>query len=259
MGEIMPVDIEQLKTIIRNAGELIKHVRLSPEQIHSKDNRLDFVTKYDVVVQNFLELHFRANWPDYPFIGEEQEEHEFGQKGFIVDPIDGTTNFILGIPHYSISVAVMEEGKIVQGVVYSPALDEMFWAKSGKGAYLNSERLQNPDLPFAETVIGIGSSPYNESLREPTLAMIGEIMKRTDIRCLGSSALDLCYVAAGKQGGYFEYEINPWDIAAGMLIAREAGATVTTIEGKEPPLDRTLTILAAGPKIYAEMREILSF
>lgn len=255
----MSVDIKQLKSIIRKAGELIRNVRLSPEQINSKDNRLDFVTKFDVEVQNFLESRFLENWPDYLFIGEEQEEHKFGQKGFIVDPIDGTTNFILGIPHHCISVAVMEEGKIVQGVVYCPALDEMYWAAAGEGAYLNAERLQNPDLPFNETVCGIGSSPYNAGLREPTVNMISEIMKRSDIRCLGSSALDVCYVASGRQGGYFEYEISPWDIAAGMLIAREAGATVTTIDGKEPPLDRNLTILAAGPGIYSEFQEILGF
>jgi myo-inositol-1(or 4)-monophosphatase len=153
----------------------------------------------------------------------------------------------------------MEKGNIVQGVVYNPALDEMFWAELGQGAYLNGEPIKNPDLPFAETVFGIGSSPYNASLREPTLDMIREIMKKCDIRCHGSAALDLCYVANGQQGGYFEYEINPWDIAAGLLIAREAGAIVTTMDGQEPPLDRKLTILAAGPKIYEEIREILKF
>lgn len=255
----MSVDIDQVKQIVREAGEIIKDVRLSAEQVSSKEGRLDFVTKYDVEVQDFLEQRFFDLWPDYHFLGEEQEEHEFKQDGFIVDPIDGTTNFILGIPHYCISVAVMETGKIVQGVVYNPALDEMFWAKLGQGAYLNGEPIKNPDLPFAETVFAIGSSPNNAGLREPTLKMIREIMKKSDIRCHGSAALDLCYVATGQQGGYFEYEISPWDIAAGLLIAREAGSIVTTMDGKEPSLDRTLTILAAGPEIYAGIREILKF
>ncbi len=255
----MSVDIDQMRKIVYEAGEIIKDVQLSAEQVKSKGGRLDFVTKYDVEVQNFLEEKFKQAWPAYHFLGEEQDEHYFTEDGFIVDPIDGTTNFILGVPHYCISVAVMEDKKIVQGVVYNPALDEMFWAELGQGAYLNGEPIENPDLPFAETVFGIGSSPYNASLREPTLNMIREIMKKSDIRCHGSAALDLCYVANGQQGGYFEYEINPWDIAAGLLIAREAGAIVTTTDGGEPPLDRTLTILAAGPTIYEEMRKILKF
>lgn len=255
----MTVDINQLKGIILEAGALISDVRLSAEQISSKAGRLDFVTKYDVEVQNFLEQRFFEKWPGYQFIGEEQEKHDFEGNAFIVDPIDGTTNFILGVPHYCISVAVIEAGKVVQAVVFNPALHEMFWAELGQGAYLNGHRIENPDLPFEQTVFGVGSSPYNESLREPTLAMLREILKRTDIRCHGSAALDLCYVANGLQGGYFEYEIKPWDIAAGLLIAREAGAIVSTMQGEEPPLDRTLTILAAGPTIYAEMRAIIGF
>lgn len=255
----MLVDIEQLKDIVREAGEMIKSVSLSADQVRSKDRRLDFVTSYDVEVQNFLERRFQENWPDLPFLGEEQKDHEFKEDGFIVDPIDGTSNFILGIPHYCISVAVMKAGKIVQGVVYNPALDDMFWAELGRGAYQNGRCIRNPDLPFEETVFGVGSSPYNDSLREPTLNMLGEIMTRTDIRCHGSAALDLCYVANGQQGGYFEYEINPWDIAAGLLIAREAAAVVSTMDGREPPLDRTLSILAAGPVIYRQMHEIIGF
>lgn len=116
-----------------------------------------------------------------------------------------------------------------------------------------------PVVALEQTVVGVGSSLYDPNSIEPTLKLIAEIMKKSDIRRLGSAALDLSYVASGRQGAYFEFNIKPWDIAAGMLIAREAGAIVTTTEGKEPPLDRHLSILAAGPETYAEFRKMLNF
>ena len=255
----MPVDIEKLKQIAREAGNIILQATLTAEQIRSKSSQKDYVTKYDVEEQNFLEIRLRELWPEGDFLGEEQLEYEFVPDGFIVDPIDGTANFVFGIPHYCISIAVTEGGKIVQAVVFNPVADEMYWAELGRGSYLNNERIQNPDLAFEETFFGIGGSPYDPASIEPTVNLIATILKRADIRRLGSAALDLCYVANGRQGAYFEFYVKPWDIAAGLLIAREAGVTVTTMEGKEPPLDRSLSILAAGPKIYAEMKEILEF
>lgn len=255
----MPIDLNTLKQIIHEAGRIIREVSISREQISSKEGHRNFVTSYDIEVQDFLESRFRKLWPDYHFVAEEQDTHKLKQQSFIVDPIDGTSNFIFGIPFYCISVAVTEKGKVVQGTVYNPVIDEMFWAEEGKGAYLNDKPIKNPDLPMDETVFGVGSSPYNDAGREPTLNLIRDIWDKSDFRRLGSAALDLCYVASGRQGGYFELDIAPWDIAAGMLIAREAGATVTTLEGKEPPLDRSMTILAAGPKVYAEMQKLLGF
>lgn len=250
----MPVHIDQLKQIVRETGGLIRAATMSPEEIRSKDGHRNYVTRYDVMVQDQLEQQLRCLAPDYRFIAEEQDAHDFsGARSFIVDPIDGTSNFIYGIPQYCISVAVVEDGKVTQGVVYNPAIDEMYWAESGKGSFLNSDRLHNPDLPIEQTLFGVGTSPYNAAYREQSVSLMNALLPvAVDIRRLGSAALDLCFVANGRQGGYFEFEINPWDIAAGMLIAREAGAVVTTLDGEEPPLDRTLSICAAGPQAYRQ-------
>ena len=255
----MFVDLEKLKEIVREAGEIISQANLTPEQIRSKTSQKDLVTKYDVEVQDFLESRFQELWPDRHFMGEEQVEYRYEQRGFLVDPIDGTSNFIFGIPHFCISVAVLEQGEIVQGVVYNPVVDEMYWAEVGQGSYLNGDRLKNPEFALGEAVFGVGGSPYDPNSIEPTVRLIAKIMEEGDIRRLGSAALDLCYVASGRQGGYFEFAINPWDIAAGLLIAREAGVTVTTLDGEEPPLTRTTSILAAGPKIYAKIKNFIGF
>lgn len=152
----MSVDIDKLKQIVHKAAGIIRQARISPEQIRIKTSQKDFVTKYDIEVQNFLESHLAEAWPDRHFLGEEQEAHEFTNDGFIVDPIDGTANFVFGIPHYCISIAVLENGEIIQGVVYNPAADEMYWAELGQGSYMNGKRLANPNLALEQTVVGVG-------------------------------------------------------------------------------------------------------
>lgn len=252
----MSVNLEELKKIICESGDMLLKATLTAEQIGSKSSRKDLVTKYDIEIQEFLKSRFKENWPDYHFLGEEQDEHTYWKDGFLVDPIDGTANFVFGIPHYCISVAVLKGGKVIQGVVFNPVVNELYWAESGQGAYLNGDLLINPDRSLSDTVVGFGS-PYDPSGNEPTGRLISKILQVSDVRRLGSAALDLCYIASGCQGGYFEFSIKPWDIAAGMLIAREAGATVTTIDGKEPPLNRTMSILAGGSKVYSELKKLL--
>lgn len=252
----MSVNLDKIKEIIRLAGDMLLKAKLTAEQISSKSSQKDFVTKYDLEVQDFLKLRLQETWPDYHFLGEEQDEHILRRDAFLVDPIDGTANFVFGIPHYCISIAVLEGGEIVQGVVFNPVANELYWAESGQGAYLNGNRLKNPDRSLGESVVGVGGSPYDPDSIEPTVRLVAKIMQGSDFRRLGSAALDLCYVASGCQGGYIEFAINPWDIAAGTLIAREAGAIVTTMDGKEPPLDRTMSILAGGPKVYTEIKDL---
>ena len=254
----MPVNIDQLRAIVREAGALIRSAQMSPEEIRSKDGHRNYVTRFDVMVQDHLEQQLRELAPDYGFVAEEQDSQDYSHtSSFIVDPIDGTSNFIFGIPQYCISVAVVEDGEVRQGVVYNPALDEMYWAESGKGSFLNGAPIVNPDLPLEQTLFGVGTSPYNAAYREQSVTLMNALLPvAIDIRRLGSAALDLCYVANGRQGGYFEFEINPWDIAAGMLIAREAGARVTTLDGHEPPLDRTMSIFAAGQQAYEQFMAI---
>ncbi len=250
--------LEEIKAIVRQAGEILLGAKIQAEGILAKEGHKNFVTRFDRQVQDFLEAEFQARWPEYLFIAEEQEDPALAKVGlrFIVDPIDGTSNFIYGLNLSAISVAAALDDKVTLGVVYNPFADEMFWAEEGKGAFLNGERLTCPDLPLELGLFCVGMSPYYEELMPKTLKLMGELQPLVvDLRRLGAAALDLSYIAAGRQGGFCEFRLQPWDFAAGMLIAQEAGAVVTQLTGEPLELDKPSTILCAGPRAYQEFRE----
>lgn len=255
-------DIAKLKEIVLAAGGLLEGARLDQAAVSSKAGHQNFVTVYDKKVQNFLEQKLGEAYPDCLFIAEEQEEREEAglRPCFIVDPIDGTSNFIHGVPIYAISVAFVSEGRVRQGVVYNPVSRELYWAEEGKGAWLGEERLNCPNQPLALSLFCVGMSPYYAELLPATLALMAKLQPAvTDLRRLGAAALDLCYIAAGRQGGFCEWRLQPWDYAAGMLIAREAGARVTLIDSEElPPLNRPSSLLACGPQAYDEFRKLVN-
>lgn len=254
----MLTDIEKLKAIVKEAGEIIRHAALDKNSVTSKEGHRNFVTTYDKKVQDFLEKRLLETWPGFGFVAEEQDTPEtVGERPcFIVDPIDGTANFIHGLNLSAISVGVAEGGRTRQGVVYNPFLEELFWAEEGKGAWFNGKRLTCPDETLGLSLFCVGMSPYYDELLPATLELMGKIQPLvTDLRRLGAASIDLCYIACGRQGGFCEWRLQPWDYAAGMLIATEAGAIVTDMDGSPLRLDGSSTILAAGPKAYAEFRE----
>lgn len=195
----------------------------------------DYVSQADRKAEKVIREELLKSRPTYGFLGEESEEIKGsdGAHRWIVDPLDGTTNFLHGIPFFAISIALERNGEIVGGVIFNPATDELFTAERGGGAFLNDRRLRvaaRKNLPDAVVTTGtphIGRSNHGTYLVELRHVM-GEV---SGVRSMGSAALALAYVAAGRFDGYWERGLNPWDIAAGIILVREAGGWVTDMEG----------------------------
>ena len=180
-------------------------------------------------------------------MGEEEGGDTATNRGrwFVVDPIDGTTNFIKDCHMSCISVALVEDGLVQLGVVYNPYLDEMFWAVRGTGAYCNGKQLRVSDQPLSNGLVLFGTSPYHEELHEESFRLAYQYFRQAlDIRRSGSAALDLCAIAAGRAELFFELELAPWDYAAGSLMIEEAGGIISTMDGEPLVFDRPCSVLA---------------
>ena len=217
----------------------------------SKTDHRDLVTQYDRAVQELLMERLSAALPGARFFCEENDRHDDLQAEhlFIIDPIDGTMNFVHHLNQRCISVAYTPFGRPEAAAVYNPYVDEMFSALRGEGACLNGRPIRVDPAPLSETVICFGTAPYDESKMSRSF-VLAERACRTglDVRRQGSAALDLCSVAAGRAGAYFELQVSLWDYAAGALIVSEAGGRVTDIHGSPLPFDGSKpTILAASP------------
>lgn len=247
--------LEQMKQIVKDAGEIILKAQNIESDIESKSGSANYVTKYDVEVQNFLYQQLSALFPIASFIGEEdlKQGSILSDECFIIDPIDGTTNFIFDIKHSSISVALMKQGTMNIGIVYNPYLNELFYAEKGNGAYKNDQPLKIKEVSISDGVIGFGTSPYYLENAEKTFDLAKKLfLKALDIRRSGSAALDLCYVASNRFALFFEYYLSPWDYAAASLIIKEAGGMISTIEKGMLPYDKPCSIIAANPAAFEE-------
>src|SRR3954454_14549885 len=195
----------------------------------------DFVSSADLRAERTLKTELQRARPGYGLLFEEggATEGSDPHHRWIVDPLDGTTNFLHGIPHFAISIGLERDGEIVAGVVYEPTRDEMFWAEKGIGAYLNDRRLRvSARRQLAEAVIGTGLPFSGRGDHPQYLATLARVMAATSgVRRFGAAALDLAYVAAGRFDGFWEYGLFPWDIAAGLLLVREAGGAVLDLRG----------------------------
>ena len=224
----------------------------------------DFVSSADLEAQAVLSAELSAAFPTYGFLLEEEARPgELGADAreanarttadarFIVDPLDGTTNFLHGIPHFAVSIALEVKGEIVVGVVLNPANSELFWAEKGAGAWLGERRLTvAPPKKTAHCIVGTGIPHIGRPAREPFLHALAKIMPEVaGIRRLGCAALDLAYVACGRFDMFWEVGLSPWDIAAGQLLVKEAGGVITSCNGEPLRLD--------GPDILAANGEAL--
>ncbi len=215
--------------------------------IDIKSGVTDLVTEYDKKIQEQLQYGLKEILPEAKFIGEEGSNDELTDEGyaFVVDPIDGTTNFIKDYHMSAISVALLKGKEVVAGVVYNPYLDEVFYAIKGQGAFCNGEKISVSSQPMSKALVLFGTSPYDKKLFPKTIEVLSEYFNQAlDIRRSGSAALDLCTVACGRAELYFELQVSPWDFAAGKLLVEEAGGVVTTIDGKPLSFDGKTTILA---------------
>ena len=241
--------------IINRAALDVEAVRISQKQVN------DFVTEVDHASEKIIIETLLTAYPDHGILAEESGR-EFGNPLadhiWIIDPLDGTTNFIHGFPVYCVSIALQVRGKIEQAVIYDPTRNDLFTATKGRGAFMNDRRLRvSKRIRLQECIISTGfpfrkGDNFNQYLR-----MMGDVMQRTaGLRRPGSAALDLAYVAAGFTDGFFETGLSPWDVAAGSLLVTEAGGLIGNFTGESDFLEQK-ECLAGAPRIYGQLVSIL--
>lgn len=239
--------INEICALVKECGKVILDADREKMAINMKSGVSDLVTEYDTKIQEMLFLGLKKILPEAKLIGEEGSSDTMTGEGyaFVVDPIDGTTNFIKDYHHSAISVALLKDGVGEAGVVYNPYLNEVFYAIKGEGAFCNGKQIKVSDAPLNNALVLFGTSPYDKNLSDKTFKLASEYLSQClDVRRSGSAALDLCTVASGRAELYFELQTSPWDFAAGKLIVEEAGGVVTTIDGEELPFDKKTSILA---------------
>ena len=245
----------------RNAGRGLKRDLGEIEHLQvSLKGPANFVSLADKRAEEVLYKDLAKARPGYGFIGEEGGNREGADKShtWIVDPLDGTTNFLHGIPQFAISIGLQREGVIIAGVIYNPANDELYIAEKGKGAFLNDQRLrvagrrQLNECVIACGLPHIGRGDHELALRE----MAALQSKVAGFRRFGAASLDMAFVAAGRLDGYWERNLQPWDMAAGQIMIREAGGTISCVDGSSDPL-KTGHVLCGNEFVHAELVKII--
>lgn len=241
----------QLINIAKDCRELFLEGYYAKKSVMYK-GPVDLVTEYDVAIEKRLTASLQKAFPDFTVVGEESTKViTHPKKAIYVDPIDGTTNFVHGLPFCAISLGMWKDGKALAGVVYNPVLDECFSAEQGKGAFLNGEKISvSKQRDFQQSLIATGF-PYTKVEKgkdyEWVLRTMAKILPVTrDIRRGGSAAIDLCYVACGKFEAYYECNLKPWDAAAGVLILQEAGGKISNDKGDAYSLDDWIILSSNG-------------
>ncbi|MBH88324.1 MAG: inositol monophosphatase [Pelagibacterales bacterium] len=243
------------KSILRDFGELEKL------QVSIKGQN-DFVTMADIKAQEIIHYELARAREDHGFLMEEGknknniDENEFT---WIIDPIDGTLNFMNGIPYFAISIALHQKDKLIAGIVYDPVHNDFYWAEEGVGAYLNDQRLRvKSKSSLDKSIIAMGIPFLGRGNHKQHIKSQEIVMSRVaGLRRFGAASLDLAYVAAGKVDGFWEYGLSPWDVAAGIILVREAGGIASGIDDKENPL-LTGNIVAGNINIVKELKLILN-
>ena len=248
-----------LERLARRAGKILAE---GYEQEHRIDfkGEIDLVTEIDRQSEALLTEEIRRNFPGHRILAEEGGGEDGGRDQWYIDPLDGTVNYAHGIPFFCVSIAYAMDGELTLAVVYDPLRDELFTAERGGGARLNGRTLRAGRQTVLSRSLLVTGFPYDvRKKRENNLDhFVRFTLLARGVRRLGSAALDLCYVAAGRFEGYWELSLQPWDLAAGALIAREAGATVTSVKGDARLLFPPYSVLAAAPGIHGELLAILS-
>lgn len=254
-----PSLLPAIERIAREAGDIYRNAAHIEDSVTEKGSEINLVTEYDKRVQIFLENELRRLLPEANFLGEENGEDIFKPEYksgwlFIIDPIDGTSNFIKGYNPSVTSIGLFKDGKPYIGVVYNPRMDELFSAELGRGAFLNGRTIRSSRQSLMHSLVVFGTAPYYErSLIQTAFTKAFSYMGRCiDVRRSGSVAWDLCSVAAGRVGLYFEPFVQLWDYAAGALILTEAGGTLTDLEGNPLAMNGPSGIAGASEGVAKE-------
>jgi myo-inositol-1(or 4)-monophosphatase len=257
----MPSPFDIALTAAREAGALLSRFFDDGFAVRHK-GRVDLVTDADVAAERRIAEIIRAAFPDHAILGEEEGSSGNAESEhlWVVDPLDGTTNFAHHIPHFAVSIAYLHLGQPKCGVVWNPIREDLYVARLGEGATHNGRPIHvGAQQRIDEILLGIGFYYDRGAMMEATLAAIGDCMRQQihGVRRFGTASLDLAHVASGLYGAYFEYQLSPWDFAAGQLLVTEAGGIVTTCDGHPLPL-RKCSVLASNPVLHPQLLPILS-
>jgi myo-inositol-1(or 4)-monophosphatase len=241
------------RTLVRDFGEV--------EQLQvSKKGPADFVSAADLAAERTIKAELTKARPDFGLLMEESGKGGpvNAKNRWIVDPLDGTTNFLHGVPHWAISIAAEIDGVMTAGVIYDPVKDELFWAERGQGAFVNSKRLRVSGRRTLDVAMIATGMPFKGRVQAPHYMaeldlMMGEV---AGVRRFGSAALDLAYVAAGRYDAFWEYGLSPWDSAAGAVLVLEAGGSIAEVDGGNNPIFGK-SLLACNGELVRPVRDLL--
>jgi myo-inositol-1(or 4)-monophosphatase len=245
----------------REAGAILQEYARRGFRISHK-GRIDLVTEADLASERHIKELITSHYPTHDILAEESCTSVRGNPGedycWIIDPLDGTTNFSHGYPCYAVSIGVERKGEMVAGVIYDPTRDELFTAERGAGSMLNGEKIQVSDVDQLERALVVSGFPYDvrERMDEYLPAWRIFLERAQGVRRLGSASIDMCCIANGRMDGFWEHGLNPWDTAAGWIIIEEAGGRVSQMDGS--PFDNyTSSLLCTNGKIHEEMLAVL--
>lgn len=252
--------LQEVIQLSKHTGAFIREQRLSFDQKHIVQKGLnDLVSYVDLESEKMLVEKLGKLLPGSGFITEENTVSHRAEYNWIIDPLDGTTNFVHALPCFAVSIALEYRSKLLLGVVYEINRDECFSALAGEGAQLNGKSISvSACSDLADSLIATGFPIFNFSRQDDYLAVLRELMRRTrGIRRIGSAATDLCYLACGRVDAFFEYNLNPWDVAAGALIVMEAGGRISDFNGTDNWLFGK-EISASTPRLYESFQQLVS-
>ena len=249
----------KIKAIMKDAGNIMLSAKEIENAVTEKEGPANFVTEYDVKVQNFLYDNLMKLYPDAHFVGEENEQTDDVLHGlaFIVDPIDGTTNFIQHMDASAISVALLKDGNVILGATYNPYRDQFFYAEKGKGATCNERPIHVSSSGLKDSIVCLGTSPYYPEKHKATTDLAYKLLTNAlDLRRSGSAVIDICEVAKGSVGLMYEMLLSPWDYAASSLILTEAGGIITQMDGSDIIFNDKCSILCGNPKAHKDFFDL---
>lgn len=255
----LPILLEQTLEAVKNAGRIITEHHQKPRNIRYK-GRIDLVTETDVAVEEYLKVELSRIYPGSTFMAEESSTGaELGEATWIIDPVDGTTNFAHGLPFVASSVALWHGGRVVLGVVNAPLLNECFWATVGGGAFLNGQKLKVSSTTAMERALVATGFPYTVASEADTLtSKLNRVLKAAQgVRRYGAAAIDLAYLAAGRYDAFYENGLKAWDVAAGWILIEEAGGTLTHFDGGAYGPGDDEVLAASTLELHQSMQDIL--
>ena len=244
----------------RRAGSIINRAARDIDALSiTRKRHNDFVTEVDKSAEQAIIEVLKRSYPDHAILAEESGSQGASEYTWIIDPLDGTTNFIHGFPQYAVSIALRHKSLLTQAVVYDPAKNELFTASRGHGAFLNDRRIRvSKRVHMRDALIGTGFPFRDFTGLDEYISMFREVTSKTaGVRRAGAAALDLAYVAAGRLDGFWETGLSPWDMAAGALLIQEAGGLVADLEGESDYLESG-RIVAGSPKIFAQLLQAIT-